>query len=235
MPQAKNVPLSRLKTDETLWPRQNISAVNVGSILEALRAGETMPPLVADQTTFVITDGVHRFRAFQKFFDDPTQQVSVVLKDYGGDRAAMLRDVVSLNTGRGHDLTSWDISHATDLAGEVGLSLDDLAKALHIRLERLLKMRESRQGRTLDGKKLALKRSLRHKVRLNQPLSEAQAEANEHLSGMSPIFHVNQLLTLIEADLLDVEDDHLAEVLALLAEKITAWVFTYHPSTQETA
>ena len=63
---------------------------------------------------------------------------------------------------------------------------------------------------------------LRHK--LNQPLNPAQEAANEHLSGMQAVFHVNQLIMLLETDLMPDDDEHLRDQLAHLAELIETWL-----------
>ena len=47
-------------------------------------------------------------------------------------------------------------------------------------------------------------------------LSKPQEAANRKLSGMNQVFYVNQLITLIEADLLDKENDELLAKLQQL-------------------
>lgn len=219
--------LSALLLDESLYPRSTISAGNIASLMEAIRADVPLPPLVVDRKTLTVVDGHHRARAYRRL-RGPDCEVAVTLKDYR-DRSAMLADAVALNVGRGADLTRWDIMRSMDLADEVGLPLDSLAKLLRWRPERLAAYREGRMGRTLDDRKLALKRSIRH--RLDQPLSPEQEEANKTLSGMSPMFHVNQLLTLLEADLMP-DDEHLVERLEHLAQAITAWAEAHQPPSE---
>ena len=224
-------PIAALILDETLWPRHNISAANLAAITEAVRAGATMPPVVIDAKTSKVIDGWHRVHAFEHLYG-PEHEIGVDARSYR-NKAAMLSDAIALNVGRGHDLTRWDIARCTQLAEDVGLPFATVADLLKWRPEKLAAYRDSRMGKTLDDRKLALKRSIRHK--LNQPLNPAQENANEHLSGMAPLFHVNQLAMLIETDLLPVDDPNLAARLAYLAEIAGEWVDAHQPPAAETA
>ena len=224
-------PIASLQLDETIWPRGSIVAANVAAIAEAMRLGETMPPIVIDRKTSKVVDGFHRIRAAEKLYG-PTYAIPVEARSYP-NRQAMVADAIRLNVGRGADLTSWDIARCLMLAEEVGLDLPTLAGLLKWRPEKLVKYRDTRLARTDDDRKLMLKRSIRHK--LNQPLTPAQEHANEQLSGMNPMFHANQLVTLLETDLFP-DDDHLAARLAHLAHLIAGWLDErHHPDTDNTA
>lgn len=229
MPDTK--PIAALILDETFWPRHAISATNQAAIVEAIRAGEVMPPIVINAKSNTVIDGWHRVHAYERLYG-PEYEIAVEAKTYR-NRAAMLADAIALNVGRGLDLTRWDHVRCAALADEVGLPLDSLAKLLKWRPDRLAAYRDSRMGRTLDDRKLALKRSLRH--RINQPLNPVQEAANEHLSGMQPMFHVNQLVTLIDADLMPTDDDHLNARLAHLADLITVWLAGQAPPIEQGA
>lgn len=212
--------IANLVLDETIWPRHSISSANVSSIAEAVTAGEIMPPVVVASRSHVVVDGFHRIYAFRRLFG-ADHEVDAIVRTYRS-RRQMVEDAIALNVGRGADLTRWDLVRCAELADEHGIPLDTLAKLLKWRPERLAAYRESRMGTTLDDRRLALKRSIRH--RLNQPLTPIQEAANEHLSGMSPLFHANQLITLLEADLLPDDEPQLTERLAHLATLINTWV-----------
>jgi hypothetical protein len=206
--------------DTTIYPRHSVSSSNISGMKEAIRAGTEMPPITIDDKTNKVIDGVHRVHAYEQLFG-PEHEIAVIRKHYR-NRAAMLADAIALNVGRGQDLTRWDLMRCVGLAEEVGMSIDTLAKLVKWQPERLSAYRDSRMGATLDDRRLALKRSIRH--RLQQPLNKAQEQANEHLSGMSPLFHVNQLVMLIDTDLLPEDNDELRKNLQHLADLINSWM-----------
>jgi hypothetical protein len=215
-------PIATLVKNGSLWPRRNMSAANTANIREAILAGVAIPPVVADRETLWLIDGWHRCDAYEGLFG-PEYEIPVDLRSYSS-KAEMLADAISLNIGRGSDLSRWDVTKCLFLAEEADMPLDSLAKLLRWRPERLAKYRESRMGTTVKGSRIALKRSIRH--HLSVPLTESQAEANEHLSGMSPRFHIGQLVTLIEADLLPRDDAALIDQLLHLAHLIEDWAAT---------
>lgn len=216
----RTVKISSLILDETLYPRHSISAANRSSIIEAIHAGKTLDPILVAARTNTVVDGFHRVHAYRIVYG-PDHEITATVRTYR-NRRQMLEDAITLNVGRGADLTRWDHLRCVALAEENGIPLDTLAGLLNWRPERLAAYRESRMGTTLDDRKLALKRSIRHRV--HQPLSAEQEAANRHLSGMSPLFHANQLVTLLEADLLPAEDEHLAARLTHLASLIDTWI-----------
>lgn len=220
--------LTSFVEDETIYPRASVLQTNIASIAEALRAGQAMPPVVADARTHKVIDGVHRLRAYRAVFGDSTL-VPVQLKHYR-NRAEMLRDAIALNVGHATNLTRWDLMRCVDLGEAVGLPLDSVAKLVHWRPERLAKYRETRMTDTLDGRRLALKASIRH--RLGQPLTPAQEDANARLSGMSAGFHVNQLLTLLGAGLMP-DDPHTVDQLVHLAQVIGTWAEQHQPTNEQ--
>jgi len=74
---------------------------------------------------------------------------------------------------------------------------------------------ETRKSPAPRYQEVALKQSVRHFS--GKTLTEKQFAANERLSGMSPKYHANQLILLIEADMLDQSDESLIETLRALS------------------
>lgn len=220
----KQVPVSLLVEDQLSYPRKNVSALNVANITEALRAGATIPPPIVDDELRIV-DGVHRARAWPKVCG-PDKPITVEVRQYESD-ADRLADAIALNVGRGLDLTRWDIDHVIALAEEKGLPQDRVAQLMSWQPDRLRKYAESRMARTFDEQRIALKRSIRHKM--GQRLTERQVQANDRLSGMSPAFHATQLIELLEADLVPADHRHLAEQLAHLEDLLAAWLQS-HPT-----
>lgn len=218
---AVTLPVAALVLDTTLFPRHEISRHNVRRIAEALRSGHSMPPVIVSDPEHVVVDGFHRVTAYEQVYG-AQHPVPVELRAYNGDRAAMLADAISANVARGLDLTSWDHARCLELADQVGLDARRLAVLLRVRTTHLDNYRKGRMARTVDDRAVPLKRSLSHK--LEELITPAVEAANEKLSGMQPVFHVDQLILLLENDLLPPGDSlrqRLSRLGALIAHHLS--------------
>ena len=213
------VEIARLVLDESLYPRHSVNSANMAQITEAILAGETMPPVLVSRSDYKVIDGWHRIHAFERLYG-PEYEIDATLKTYK-DKGAMLVDAIRANVGRGQDLTRWDHMRCVILAEEAGMPINTLAKLLKWRPEKLTEYQGSRTGTTLEGRRVQLKRSLRHRV--GRPLTKSQEEANKHLSGQPALFHINQIITFLETDLMP-EEEHVAARLNHMCQLVQAWL-----------
>lgn len=213
------VQIARLVLDETIYPRHSVNSANMAAITEAVLAGETMPPILVNRQTLQVVDGFHRVHAFERLYG-PEHEIDATLKTYR-DKSAMLVDAISANVARGQDLTRWDHLRCITLAEDVGMPINTLAKLLKWRPENLVEYSGKRTGTTIEGRRVQLKRSLRH--RMGRPLTKSQEEANKHLSGQPALFHINQIVTFLETDLMP-EEEHIAVRLNHMCQLVQAWL-----------
>lgn len=202
---------SELVEDFALYPRGDVDSSHVAQIAEAMAAGESLPPIITCKATKRIVDGFHRRRAAIKF-GGPDVSVEVVLKNYASDGELFL-DAMEHNSGHGRRLTSVDAVRSATRAGELGLSVDAIAKALKMTVDRvgaLVADRTAKCGMTV----VSLKQTIRHMA--GRKLTKPQEQANRKLSGMNQVFYVNQIITLVENDLLDKENEDLMLRLQVL-------------------
>lgn len=210
------IPAGSLVLDRDLYPRDGgPSNANVVMILEALRAGESMPPVIAEEGTLRVVDGWHRTTAVLRL-SGPEGPIEADLRTYPSE-AELLAEAVKLNVGRGLDLSRWDHMRCADLADKVGLPQATLAGLLGWEPARFAAYRQGRTGLTLDERRIPLKRSLRHM--LERPLTPVQEQAHSKLDGMQASYHADQLIRLLEADLMPSKPE-LWQRLALLADLI---------------
>ncbi|TAL38062.1 MAG: hypothetical protein EPN97_04305 [Alphaproteobacteria bacterium] len=219
----KQVKVGSLVVDYNLYPRVEVDQQHIGYMREALRAGEALPPIVIIEKDSRIIDGVHRRGAYMAEFG-PDHEIQVVAKAYKNEGAAYL-EAMRLNAGHGRSLTRFDRVHALLHAEELGLTADQTAVALGMTVEALGKLRADRVGKLhVPGKKsteVPIKRTISHMA--GKSMSAEQVHANSKLSGMNQTFYVNQIITLIEADLLDTDNEDLLNRLAHLARLIAKY------------
>ncbi len=215
----KNAKLSELVLDFDLYPRTQIDSQHVSAMVEAENAGVEFPPLVIDKKSKRVVDGFHRYKKHQRVHG-PDATIPVVEKSYKND-AAMLLNAIRYNANHGRNLSSYDRAHSVLLAEKLGLADKAVAGALSMTVDKVEWLRVSKSAKVGNGKvttTVPIKQTIRHMA--GQKLTRLQVEANAKLGGMNQAFYVNQLLTLIEADLIDKENQPLLEALRKLHERL---------------
>lgn len=205
--------------DFMLYPRGDVNSHNVSYLVRALEAGYKLPPIVVDQKSRRIVDGVHRWNAHRKFTGKEDCEIECELRSYKND-AEMFLDSARRNAKHGVSLSTFDRVKCILRAAELGIGTDDIADALCMTVEKVGNLHAERSGRLRsatpakgleESGEVPLKRTIRHMA--GKVLTRHQAEVNEKLSGMDPLFYVNQLLLLIESDLIDVSNEKLLREL----------------------
>ncbi len=197
--------------DFDLYPRNNLDAFNIRSMVDALSAGTELPPPIIDGKSKRCTDGFHRVRAHLRFGGNDAE-IFIIEKDYKDD-AAMFLDAIKYNASHGARLDKADQVHCVIVAERLKIDPDAVAGALHIPAEKLGKLTNDRIA-TFGKLQIPLKRTNRHMA--GKRLSKKQRAANDRSSGMAQQFYVNQIIDLIESDLLETSDPKLMERLAVL-------------------
>jgi hypothetical protein len=208
----KTMKAVELVLDFDLYPRGNIDAHNVKNLCNALEAGAELPPIVIDKKSKRVIDGFHRRKAHLQTFGDDAE-VAVVEKSYKDD-AAMFLDAVRYNGAHGAKLDPFDRARCTIIAERLSIPLDAVAGALNMPVDKLAALHTTRTAKDSGGLTIPIKRTFRHMA--GRKLNKRQESANERSSGMNQVFYANQLIDLIEAKLLDKDDEKLLERLLVL-------------------
>ena len=212
----REIPLATVVLDFKLYPRGDVDSQHVAYLVEALAAGQELPPIIIDAESKRVIDGFHRVRACEQHLGKDCK-IKVIEKSYH-DEAEMFIDAMRLNAAHGRTLTRYDRVHCILKAEEFKIDMEQVADALHLTVETVGRLRVERVGklRAAGSPEIPLKRTIRHMA--GRTLTKGQAEANDKLSGMNQMFYANQLITLIENDLLDVSNEALMEKLRKLGE-----------------
>lgn len=210
---ARKRPISGLVLERGLSPRANLSSNLVRQLVEAVRAGAVLPPIVAEKGTSRVVDGFHRVEAHRRAHGREAL-IEVLEKDYA-DEAEMFLDAVRLNSAHGSRLAPYDQLRCVGIAQELSIDPGRVAGALSVTPSYVGELSARRLGTELATRSpVPLKRTIEHMR--GRPLTPAQMEANRKLGGQSQAFYVNQLVLLLENGLLDEADPNLMERLAHL-------------------
>ena len=215
MAKVELIAASELVEDFDLYPRPDVDSTHVNNMTESLHAGEELPPIIACGKSKRIVDGFHRRRAWLRF-GGATVKVPVVFRDYRNDGELFL-EATTLNSGHGRRLTAYDHVRCATIASRLKLKPAQIAVALRLtvdKVETLLTTRTATgplRGRLAaddpDGNIVPIKRTIQHMA--GKRLTKEQESGNDRLSGMQPMFYVNQLITLLECDLMPKDDEKL--------------------------
>lgn len=210
----KRVKAASIILDYSLYPRHQIDAHHVGEIREAMRSGVTMPPIITDKKSKRAVDGFHRIRA-ELAENGPDAMIAVEERTYKTD-ADIFLDAMRLNAAHGRRMSPYDRTHAILIADELGIDETAIAGALSLTIEKVTGARISKTALVGNGKatRTAIKRTISHMA--GKKLNKRQEEANRRLGGMNQLFYVNQVIELLEAKLLETENEDLMNRLAVL-------------------
>lgn len=204
---------AELVIDYDVYPRNNIDAHNVRTIADAILAGVKMPPVIIDKRTKRVIDGVHRTKAVLLL--DDNGEIDCIEKQFKSERELFI-EAARLNACHGARLDPCDRAKCCIIAEKLGIDMDVLAGALNMPVDKLAKLHVNRTAKTSGGLQIPLKRTFQHMQ--GRRLTKPQIEVNARSSGWNQVFYANQLIDMIEADLLDKEDEKLFERLQRLHE-----------------
>lgn len=119
----------------SLYPREKVDDQRVKDMIDALTSGVHFPPVVVEAGTMRIVDGVHRTRAYRKFYGS-NHACDVIFKTYESDKDFFF-DAVSLNAVHGKPLQNKDRIKVVLLASKLKIAKDRICTALSITTERM--------------------------------------------------------------------------------------------------
>lgn len=203
--------------DTTLYPRQDVSDVQIARMVDALRCGEKFPPIIVDTKSQRIIDGTHRWKATIKFMGEEAL-IECDLRDFEND-AAMFLAAVHSNTGHGLGLNSFERTKCLLRMKELGIERDVALTALRMTADRGERMEQTRTAyRVVAGKKepIAIKGAM-HDFK-GQEFTKKQEQVNRYSGGMRPGYYIQQIIGLVESGLIIKADDKTIELLATLRD-----------------
>lgn len=221
------LPLADLVEDMTIYPRHAVDDVHIAQLVQALRAGALLPPIVVDRTSKRIVDGWHRVRAHRRVLG-PTGTIDADLRHYDTE-ADLLLDAIALNATHGRKLDRIDQARSVLLAERAGIALEKIAVILSVPLERVQKLRiiiakapADSAGTVTGTTKVVLKRAMYHLA--GEMLTAEQVAAHDIQAGTSFLLQARQMAAALRHNLVNRNDEHLRAELALLHTELGNWL-----------
>lgn len=200
MSSMRKIKAALLVEDLSLYPRHQVDEQHARSLAVKLQAGEKFPPVTVEKGTLRIIDGFHRTRATLRVFGADAE-IAVVEVEYASDAEAFVA-AMRLNSKHGQPLSPYDLARCAVQAMQLGISDEDVAKALAITPIKLEDIKKRKTTTGPDEQLEPIKEVARHLAQ--ETASEKQLAAIKRANGgLSPIRVVNELLTIIQGDLID--------------------------------
>jgi len=209
---AKEVKLSSLVLDYTIYPRQAVDDCHVRRLCDHLEAGIKLPPIIIDKRTKKVIDGFHRVKAHLRHFGKEGT-ILVIEIAFATDREMFL-EAVARNVPHGLVLSPSDRQRIMDMAVDLKIEREKICATLHITVKRIDALSIDR--RAANGQQL--KRSIRHMA--GKSLTPRQHAANKKLTGQRQDFIINQVIELLEAELINRDDQAVVGALERLARAL---------------
>lgn len=219
--------LSDLVFDKSIFPRAAVDEAHVEMMREAERAGKTFPPYVIDAKSLRVIDGFHRGRK-DLLEHGGDHLVKCDARDFPND-GAMLVEAIRLNASHGRPLSKWDRASALAKCKGHKVAMKAAAAVLGMSLATVTAIANGRVAHVAHRggsvERVTIKRTIGHMA--GQTLTEEQRSANDRLSGSEQETYVEQLLILVKARLVNMQNVALMAKLAELHSELGAMFAEY--------
>ena len=127
-----------------LYPRHKVNSRHVEDLIEVLKSGVKLPAIIVEEKSMKIVDGVHRSRAYRKFFGND-YETEVILRTYESEQDFFF-DAVKLNAVHGLTLAQRDRAKVVFMAARLKIPKDRICTALSITVERMDELKTQSAG-----------------------------------------------------------------------------------------
>lgn len=202
---------SKVVLDYDLYPRHDVQSFNINLLLEALNSGAVLPPIIIDKNSKRVIDGFHRVKAYQRKYG-PDAKIPCIQKEYADDNE-MFAEAIEANSRHGRNLSTYDRARCLARAEELKMNIEVVARALNMTVETLGRLKADRLG-YFQSKPVVLKRTTAHLA--GEELTKKQVDYNEQAGGMPATFFINQLISMIQSDSVDWDDERVVKYFSEL-------------------
>jgi hypothetical protein len=219
---------SLLKWDHKLGRMADaVNHINVARMVEAAAAGAVFPPpVVANDGTNRIADGVHRWTVHKETKGEDAE-ILCDFRTFATENELFLFSVAA-NAAHGQIVTSFDSKKIILEAQARGISMSLLADAIKMPVSTMEKMIVDGTGfyKPIPGApsvRVPLKRTVAKRFQ-GRVMSEGECELAKRMGGLQPGYYIKQVIAVLElgdiADLAPEAQENLHTLHDLLSTKL---------------
>ena len=217
------VKLSDIAFSKVIWPRAHYYYQVAYRYAASMRAGVKFPPIVVgriktaeDPEKLYLVDGLHRMKAYEMLgMDELDAEVHI----YDSFEDAFY-DAIRRNIAHGQPLTAYEYGDIIRRLLEQGKDWVFIATLLQMTIDDVKKFAEKKLVEVEEGEIEVVKKPVETvKERI---VTKEMVKAQEGLTGVPQMKLVNDLITIIDIGLLDVDNKRLMERLRELYKRLKA-------------
>lgn len=180
---------------------EEVNFVNIARMVEAASAGTVFPPpVVADDGTYRIADGIHRWTVHNQT-KGKDAEILCDFRSFATEDDLFLFSIAA-NASHGQQFTSFDNKKIILEAQARGISLSLLADAIKIPVDTMEKMIVDGTGfhKPIPGApsvRVPLKKTVAKRFH-GQEMSEEQYELAKRMGGLQPGYYIKQVISILE-------------------------------------
>jgi len=214
-PLTRSIPIEDIVLDPSISPRQELhSWPHVQHLADAIRAGETLPPILLEAGTRRLVDGRHRMEAVKQVHGDHAA-IQAEERNFKSE-AELFLAAVRANVTHGQVYSTYDRVRCWNKLLAYGIAPEVASATLSLTVERAEKLSVRRTAQDSTGEPVALKKTASHLA--GATINERQREGIRRAGGHQAVFYVRQVINLLENDIADDSNDLLWTELERLYE-----------------
>ena len=205
MKMQKQVQIKDIVKDMELSPRMKVDWIKVYQYQQALKAGAEFPPIELGllQGKLYLLDGWHRTQAFQ---NEKRTHITANIRPCNS-KEEMFIIALEFNIKHGFPLTGQEKTRAVDKLKDLKWDDEAISQLMYIPVGKIEKFTLRVVTNQLSGKKTYLKYNAMNMARQNANIQPEQlVEVNEELRDQSPNVLLDQIISLVEKDLVNLEE-----------------------------
>jgi hypothetical protein len=178
-----------------------VNFINIARMVEAASAGTVFPPpVVVDDGTNRIADGIHRWTVHNQTKGEDAE-ILCDFRSFASEDELFLFSIAA-NASHGYQVTSFDRKKIILEAQVRGISMSLLADAIKIPVDTIEKMIVDGTGfhKPIPGApsvRVPLKRTVARRFK-GREMTENQYELAKKMGGLQPGYYIKQVLTILE-------------------------------------
>lgn len=209
------VKIEKIKCDEEIYPRLKVGWLTAFMYAQAMRAKSIFPPILLGtfKQELYLVDGWHRVEAHRILGE---KYIRAAIKPYESKRD-MFIDAVKLNVTHGRPISPHEKVRIIDKLEAFGFQPQEISELVLVPMDKI-SVFTSRIITNPDGSKVYLK-SIVAKT------GKVESDVYQNILSVRNIgYLLSQLLELLRADLISVEEENnkklLVEIYSLIGEKL---------------
>lgn len=209
-----------LKIDEIIfekeyYPRNDYNWITSLSYSNAMKTGAVFPlievALIKGQ--YYLVDGKHRLEAYKR---NKETHIRVLVNTKITSLAQVYIEGVKRNVTHGRVFSPQEKAQIVVKLKDMKVDMDTISKIIQIPKATMLKFTTDRMTSSITGKQVVLKNTINHLS--HEEITEEVEETQRSYSGSSQVYLLNELISLIENNLMDMSNENVVAKLNKLTK-----------------